>query len=153
MPELRPRVRAGDRQVHDGRIPIGADPTRDNLVSAITKWVPIEVIAFYEGVTTPFGAQLASGLLYAMVLGLAVTFLWTAFATERSDAASRIAWRQVILSCIAFLFWVTGTTSPDIWSKVVFWWHPAINSAALAAGTVILPIVDGIMRRLGIPQD
>lgn len=153
MPAFRPRVSGGDVRSSDGRISVAVDAERDGLVSAITKWVPIEVIAFYEGVTTPFGAQLASGLLYAIMAGLVVTFLWIAFATESSKASSRIAWRQVVLSCAAFIFWVVGTTSPDIWSTVAHWWQPAANSAVLAAGAVFLPILDGIMRHLGVPQD
>jgi hypothetical protein len=153
MPTLRPRVNGGDVREHDGRISASASSEEDNLVTAITKWIPIEVIAFYEGVTTPFGDKLAAGLLYAVAAGLIVAFLWTAFATEDAKAKSRIAWRQVILSCFAFAFWVIGTTSPDVWRGLYVWWHPGINPAVLAAAAVVLPIADGIMKRLGVPQD
>jgi hypothetical protein len=153
MPALRPRVNGGDIRQEGGRIAPSPAFTRDNLLSSITKWIPIEVIAFYQGVTTPFGDKLAGGLFYALAAGLVVTFLWIAFATERAKTVSRIAWRQVILSCVAFAFWVVGTTSPDIWKVVLPWWHAGINPAVLAAGAVALPIVDGLLRRLQIPQD
>ncbi|MGX1322571.1 hypothetical protein AB7M17_006024 [Bradyrhizobium sp. USDA 377] len=148
MPILRTRVRGDD----DGRIAIAAEG-KEGALSAVTKWVPIEVIAFYEGVTTPFADQIAPYLLELMVVGLIVTFLWIAFATETAQAASRIAWRQVVLSCIAFFFWIVGTSSPDIWKLHFGWWHPGFGPAALAAGAILLPIADGIMKRLGIRQD
>jgi hypothetical protein len=153
MPALRPRVIGGDVRAHDGRIAAAAAPDRDGLISAITQWIPIELIAFYQGMTIPFGDAIARGLWYTIIAGMLVTFLWIAFATESAQKASRIAWRQVVLSCVAFFFWVVGTTSPDIWKLVMPWWHPGINPAALALGAVALPITDGIMRRLGVPQD
>ena len=153
MPILRPRVVSGEARIQDGRIVIAGAPDRDGVISAITKWIPIEVIAFYEGIATPFGDKLSQGLVYAIIAGVTVTFLWIAFATESAKNASRIAWRQVILSCFAFIFWVIGTTSPDIWKALAPWWHPGINPAALAAGAILLPIIDGILRRAGVPQD
>jgi hypothetical protein len=150
----RPRVVGGDVREVDGKISISTTPdNRDGTLSAITKWIPIEVIAFYEGITTPFGDKISQALVYTIIAGVIITFLWIAFATDNSTAASRIAWRQVILSCFAFVFWVVGTTSPDIWKMVAPWWLPGINPAALAAGAIALPIINGIMRRLGIPQD
>ncbi len=148
MPILRTRVRGGD----DGRTTIAAEG-KEGAISAVTKWVPIEVIAFYEGVTKPFSDQIAPYLLDLIAGGLVVTFLWIAFATETAQAASRIAWRQVVLSCIAFFFWIVGTSSPDIWKLYFPWWHPGFGPAALATGAVVLPIADGIMKRLGIRQD
>jgi hypothetical protein len=59
---------------------------------------------FYEAVTTPFGDKLVAGRFYAIATGLVIAFLWTAFATENAKAASRIAWRQVILSCLHLHF-------------------------------------------------
>ena len=81
-----------------------------------------------------------------------MTFLWIAFAT-RSNEHSRIAWRQVVLSCIAFVVWVIGTTTPDTWKLVFPAWHPGLGPAFLAFGTALLPIADGVMRRMGIAQD
>ena len=152
MPALRPRVIGGDAGT-DGRISVGAGQEPDSTLTAITKWVPIEVIAFYEAFSTPFGADLANALWYIIVAGALVTALWTAFATEKSNAHSKIAWRQVILSSFAFFMWVVGTTSPDVWKVVHPWWRPGINSAVLAVGAVALPIIDGILRRLGLAQD
>jgi hypothetical protein len=152
MPALRPRVVGGDVS-STGRVPAAATGERDSVVSALAKWVPVEVIAFYEGITTPFGSQIAGLLWYAITVGVIVVLLWTAFATEDGAKSSRIAWRQVIVSSIAFVFWVIGTTSPDIWKMLYSWWQVGLNPAALALGAVLLPIIDGILRRLGLPQD
>ena len=143
----------GDQLRSTGRVPVAATGERDNVASALAKWVPVEVIAFYEGVTTPFGSQIAGLLWYTIIVGVIIVLLWTAFATEDSTKSSRIAWRQVIISSIAFVFWVAGTTSPDIWKMLYSWWQVGINPAILALGAVLLPIVDGILRRLGVPQD
>jgi len=127
MPILRPRVVGGDILVSDGRISAAAGTDEDGVISAITKWIPVEVIAFYQGITIPFGDSLAHGLWFAIPFGTVVTGLWIAFATK--------------------------STSPDIWKALLSWWHPGINPATLAAGAVALPIADGVMRRLGLPQD
>jgi hypothetical protein len=111
------------------------------------------VIACYQGITIPIGPDLAQGLWIAIPLGTVITGLWIGFATENAQKTSHIAWRQVVLACLAFIFWVVGTTSPDIWKTALSWWRPGINSAVLAGGAVVLPIADGIMRRFGIPQD
>jgi hypothetical protein len=153
MPVLRPRVSGGDVRTRDGRLLVNSAQTRDGFVSAITKWVPIEVITFYEAVTSPFGNNVAPFLLFAICAGVIVTFLWTAFATTSANAVSRVAWRQVILATIAFVFWAVGTTSPDVWKLLAQWWQPGINPATLAAAAIVLPIADGILKRLGVPQD
>ena len=153
MPTLRPRVIGGDQPSSTGRIPVAAAAEGDNIASALAKWVPVEVIAFYEGITTPFGNQVAAFLWYAIIAGIIVVVLWIAFATEDKNKSSRIAWRQVIISPFAFLFWVSGTTSPDIWKIIYPWWQVGLNPAILAFGTVALPIIDGILRHLGLPQD
>jgi hypothetical protein len=149
----RPRVHGGDIRERDGRIAASTASDGEGPLSAITKWIPIEVIACYQGVTTPFGNKIAHILLYAMTTGVVITFLWTGFATEDAKAANRVAWRQVFLAVIAFIFWVLGTTSPDILRVLFPWWIPAANPAALALGALVLPIADNIMRHLRIPQD
>ena len=101
---LRPRVIGGDARARDGRIAVSVAPDKDGVISSIAKWIPIEVIAFYQGITTPFGDKLAQGLWYAIVAETVVTFLWIAFATENSRNVTRLAWRQIILSCTAFVF-------------------------------------------------
>jgi hypothetical protein len=153
MPALRPRVVGGDQLSSTGRVLVAATDERDGVASSLAKWVPVEVIAFYEGITTPFGSQIARLLWYAIIVGVIVVLLWTAFATEDTTKSSRIAWRQVIISSFAFVFWVMGTTSPDIWKTLYSWWHVGLNPAILALGAVLLPIIDGILRRLGLPQD
>jgi hypothetical protein len=57
MPSLRPRIVGGDIRVSDGRISAAAGTGKDGVISAITKWIPVEVIAFCQGITIPFGRQ------------------------------------------------------------------------------------------------
>lgn len=153
MPAWRPRVLGGDVYAPNGRIEASITSTKDGPVSAITKWIPVEIIALYQGVTAPFGKTIGLWFPYLIPTGVVMTFLWIAFATENSNKNSRIAWRQIVLSCIAFLAWVVGTTSSDTWATLFPHWLPGIGPAVLAFGTALLPIADGVMRRLGVPQD
>ena len=130
MAMLRPRVAGGDVTTTDG-----------------------EVIACYEAVTAAFGNSIAAALPYVIPAGMLVTFGWIAFATEDKRPTSAIAWRQAWVSSSAFAFWVAGSTSADIWKLIVPWWNPAFNPALFAIGGVLLPIIDGILRRFGVRQD
>jgi ABC-type Na+ efflux pump permease subunit len=137
----------------DGRVLAGGGEPRDSAVTALVKWIPIEVIAFYEGITTPFGNDIGPFLIYAIVVGMVATLLWTAFATGDKEANSAIAWRQVVLATLAFAFWVVGTTSPELWKGLLGIWHPALNPMLLTLGAFALPIVDGALRKFGVLQD
>jgi hypothetical protein len=119
----------------------------------MTKWVPVEVIACYEAVTTAFGNSISPALPFLIPAGMLVTFAWIAFATGDRKANSAIAWRQAWVSSLAFGFWVAGSTSPEIWKLIVPTWNAAFNPALFAIGGVLMPIVDGILRRLGVRQD
>ena len=132
MPILRPRVVSGEVRAKEGRIAISAAPERDGVISANTKWIPIEIIGFYEGITTPFGNDLARWLIYAIVAGAIVTFLWIAFATESAKAKSRIAGRQVTLSCFAFIFlgrWHNKSRYLEGARAMVASWHQSCCSS------------------------
>jgi hypothetical protein len=152
MAILRPRVDGGDVTDADGTVAIGR-ARKDDPSTAITKWIPVEVIACYEAVTTAFGNSIAAWLPYVIPAGILVTFGWIAFATADKKAKSAIAWRQAWVSSFAFAFWVAGSTSADIWRLIVPGWNSAFNPALFAIGGVLLPIVDGVLRRLGIRQD
>jgi hypothetical protein len=152
MAVLRPRVAGCDETTNDGTIAVGR-AKRDDLTTAITKWIPLEVIACYEAVTTAFGNSIAAALPYLLPAGMLVTFGWIAFATKDKRAKSAIAWRQAWVSSFAFVFWVAGSTNADIWKLAVHGWNPAFNPALFAIGGVLLPIIDGIMRRFGVRQD
>jgi hypothetical protein len=152
MAILRPRVRGGDITTTDGTVSIGAKK-RDDLATAIIEWIPVEVIACYEAVTAAFGNSIAAALPYVIPAGMLVTLGWIAFATSDNKAKSRIAWRQAWISSFAFAFWVAGSTNADIWKLIVSEWNPAFNTAIFAIGGVLLPIIDGILRRFGVRQD
>jgi hypothetical protein len=152
MAILRPRVAGGDETPTDGTISIGS-AKRDDPATAIIKWIPVEVIACYEAVTAAFGNSIAATLPYVIPAGMLVTFGWIAFATKNNNAKSEIAWRQAAVSSVAFAFWVAGSTSADIWKLIAPWWNPALNPVLFAIGGLLLPITDGILRRLGVRQD
>jgi hypothetical protein len=148
----RPRVAGGDMTAADGTIAVSSTK-RDDIATAIVKWIPVEIIACYEAVAAAFGNSIAAGLVYVVPVGMVLTFGWIAFATEDKKAKSPIAWRQAWVASFAFAFWIAGSTSADIWKLIVPWWHPAFNPALFAIGGVMLPIIDGILRRFGVRQD
>jgi len=119
---------------------------QDSRVELILKSIPVEVIPFFKIVDS-----LADSDNYhrgVAIAGVLVTALWIAFATRPDDKP--IAWRQVILSSFAFVCWAIGM-QPKI--LAVAWDPTKIGAAVLAVGTVVLPILDGILKRAGIRQN
>lgn len=146
MPLLRPRVVRPDPP-HTGIILIAAGD-RDNLFTAITKWIPIEVIGFYKFSMGIVPLEATSWRLWLSILAIPATSLWIAFAT--TPEGRRIAWRQVLLA--PFACWAAAI-QPDIMVQLMPQWQHWIGSVALAGGVLLLPILDGILRRLGITQN
>ena|SRR5258708_5053280 len=146
MQPIRPRAKGGDAK----EVLVGSESQRP--LEAILKWVPVEVIAAYQftiGVV-PAGYPKTSVLIVALFVLL--TGPWIAFATNEIDAKSKIAWRQVILATVAFCIWVVGT-QPEIVRSSVPIWENWMGSIFLGVGWLLLPIADGILRMMGIPQD
>ena len=168
MPFFRPRVNGGDvTTTAHGDTPFSAKK-RDDAATAMTKWIPVEVIACYQALAAALGNSIYVWLPYAIPAGMIVTFGWIAFATEqkkgKSTAQSKspsaeeysqrsIAWRQSIVSTIAFGFWAAGSTSADAWIDIAPWWNSGFNPLLFAIGGVLLPICDGMLRHFGVPQD
>lgn len=148
MPLLRPRVIRPDPP-HAGMILIAADD-QDNLLTAIFKWIPIEVIGFYKFVMGIVPLEAVSWRLWISILAVPVTSLWIAFAT--TPEGKRIAWRQVFLAPFAFLCWAAAI-QPDVMLQLIPQWQQWTGSVALAGGVLLLPILDGILRRLGMTQN
>ena len=144
MPLIRPRIVRSDKP-GSGRIMVAASE-QDSRVELILKSIPVEVIPFFKIVDS-----LADSDNYhrgVAIAGVLVTALWIAFATRPDDKP--IAWRQVILSSFAFVCWAIGM-QPKI--LAVAWDPTKIGAAVLAVGTVVLPILDGILKRAGIRQN
>lgn len=66
---------------------------------------------------------------------------------------ARIAWRQVIIAPFAFICWIAAMQGPLFASAFPNWWEDWIGSVAVGVGTLVLPILNGILKRLGVPQD
>jgi hypothetical protein len=145
MPQLllRPRVRGFDTD----RVLVSAE--REALVEKITKWIPIEVIGAYQ-VVCGFITEEVSAVLGVSIAFAALTFGWIAFATK--GPTERIAWRQTVLSTVAFSLWAVGT-QPSLVRGVSPDGPPWIGPVALGVGSLALPILDGILKRLGMTQD
>jgi hypothetical protein len=132
-----------------GRIPVGAGE-EDKPLTAILKWIPVEIIGTYKFVMGFIPADAEAWRLTVTILTIPLTAGWIAFAT--TPEAKRIAWRQVILSPFAFACWVAAIQG-DVMLDIVSGWKAWMGSVILAAGTVLLPILDGILRRLDVRQN
>ncbi len=147
---LRPRVNLPDKPA-DG-LAMVAVADQDKVLAAIIKWIPVEVIAPYE---VALGIIPATASAFRFWLSVAFAFvltpLWIGFGSRDADRNEPIAWRQVILSSVAFILWAVGTQE---WIGLHFSgdWRPWMGSVVLALGALILPIGDGLLRRLGVRQ-
>jgi len=141
---LRPRVIRSDRPRNG--VVLAAGTQQDGPVPSIIKWIPIEIIGVYKSVSG-LGAPDGSFVSIIWILCLAATPLWIAFAAR--EPKEPVPVRQVILSSIAFLVWTAGTES---WIAHLFAWKSQIGSAILFFGTLLLPILDGVLKSMGIRQ-
>lgn len=149
MPRLRPRVYRGNR--NDGRIPV-ADTDRDNLVSAVVKMVPIEIIATYEFVDGITPATSPSTALWISIILIIITPLWVLFAATDRTVGERLPIRQAILSTCAYAIWIIGTQEAVV-MQIITVWESWMGSVVLSVGAVSLAIFEGILKNLGITQD
>jgi hypothetical protein len=147
MPLIRPRVERSDKPT-EGRISVNAG-SDDSTLKAILGWIPTEVIAAYKAGLGFVPLTETGWRLGISILGIPITFLWIAYATRPDGKA--IAWRQAIISPIAFAFWVTAI-EPDVMTNLNPGWQSWMGSLLLVFGMLILPILDGILRSLGIRQ-
>jgi hypothetical protein len=148
MPLLRPRVVLPDKSI-GGRMMV-APVNQDSLLSAIVKWIPIEILTIYKTVEGLIPEERVRFHLGFMVFSTICSALWIAFATKPSG--KQIAWRQVVLAPIAFSCWAVAIEGSTI-KTLVPAWSPWMGSLLLGAGTMILPIIDGILMKIGIPQN
>lgn len=148
MPLLRPRV-VGRDTPGSGRVAI-ANANQDSLLASIVKWIPVEVITVYKASMGIIPEERPSPRFWLTVASILVTSLWIAFATR--PEGRRIAWRQVLLSPVAFTCWAVAT-QVDVVKNLYSGWEPWMAFLVLAAGTLLLPILDGILRSLGVPQN
>jgi hypothetical protein len=149
MPLLRPRVARPDKAPVQGRIMV-AESDKDSVLKAILGWIPVEVIAPYKFTMGFIPPGHGSARLWVTGLAVPVTFAWIVFAT--TPEGRKIAWRQAIIAPVAFACWAMAMQA-DVMKMLYPSWEPWMGSVALAAGTVLLPIFDGILKKAGVPQN
>lgn len=150
MPLLRPRVIRSDKP-RDGRIIPASAAKDEEIKTAILKWIPVEVIAVYEAALGVIPGDYIGFRLWLTIGLIPITGLWIGFATRDGSKNLPVAWRQLILSCLAFAFWSAGT-QVDIMKAAISGWQPWMGSVTLAVGGILLPISEGVLYYLGITQ-
>ena len=145
MPLLRPRAVGAYKA--DGKVAITGD--NEKALDLVLKWIPLEVIAFYQALMAAIPTKEDQMRLNITYIAIAVCAAWIAFATR--PAEKPIAWRQVILSTLAFVFWAAAVQS-EVMQKN-YHWYEFTGTVVLILGSVLLPIFDGILARLGVPQN
>jgi hypothetical protein len=148
MPLLRPRAVREDPPI-SGRVPI-ANEDQDNSLKAIMTWIPVEVIGAYKFVIELIPLDYPSWRIALTGIVLLLAPLWIGFATKPDDKP--VAWRQVIIAPFAFICWVMAI-QPDIPAAFFHGWQPWMGSVVLGVGTLLLPVIDGILKRLGVTQN
>ena len=146
MSPLRQRNKGWDKE----QVYAGSDD--DKPLQAVLKWIPVEVIGAYQvaiGVVPPNRPAVIALLAIVFVV---LSGAWIAFATANDVSKSLIAWRQVILATIAFTLWILGT-QPEVVRYAVSSWENWMGSVVLGLGWLLLPIADGILRKMHVPQD
>jgi hypothetical protein len=120
-------------------------------------WIPVEVVMAYKAAMGSIPDDYPNLRFDFTVAAIILTVFWIAFATvpERSGEKKfpwgLIAWRQVMLAPIAFVFWAVATQG-DVVKQVLPWWLSWMALPALAASAVVLPILNGILRACRVPQ-
>ncbi len=152
MPMLRPRVVSHNKLVRGGEDNAAAKANDDGFVATVVKYVPIEVVAVFEAIAVAIPTANAKATFWIAVVMIPMTALWILFGTTNEVKNRKIAWRQVILAPLAFAFWAAGTQLTMM--QVQFTgWKPWMSAAAVAAGSFALPICNGVLRALNVPQD
>ena len=148
MPLLRPRVMRTDK-LGPGRTMV-APANQDPLLTAIVKWIPVEVLTIYKTVDGVIPAGKEQFRLWFAVGAILLCALWIAFATKPDGKP--IAWRQVVLAPFAFLCWVVAMQGSTL-KQIAPGWESWMGSVVLGAGTLFLPILEGILKALGVRQN
>ena len=139
MSRLRARVITSadvKEQKRDGAVrgPGDTSGVEDGAVSKIIKYIPAEVIALHQALS---GFSVGNEKLVAILIGVlaALTPIW--YATSTRDAGEPIQWSQVVLSSLAFAFWLFAVKSPAL--ALV----PGLNLSD-QAGTILFVFFMGI---------
>lgn len=149
MPLLRPRVIRNDKS-GPGRTAVSAEK-EDKFLAAVIKWIPVEVIAAYEAGLGFIPSDYPTVRLWFTLLLIPLTGLWIKFSTRESKKEP-VAYRQVVVSSVAFAIWSVGTQI-GIVQGVISGWEPWMGSVTLLlGGFIVLPGVEWILYWAGVKQ-
>jgi hypothetical protein len=112
----------------------------DGYFDRLLKYIPADVVGLWltgSGLIqgqADHGARI--GLLWLLfVAGLVFSFFWT---RKQTQAGSRIAWRQIFLSCGSFVVWVFAIGGP--FTELPFY-QPIYGSLLLLIYTSAIPLL------------
>lgn len=109
----------------------------------------MEVVTFYKAAMGIIPGDEHSIRFHTTWLSVVATVLWIAFATRPKEGP--VAWRQVIIAPIAFTCWAVATQQ-DVVMQVYPEWKTWMAALVVATGTLLLPIIDGLLKAIGVPQ-
>ncbi|HVO60829.1 MAG TPA: hypothetical protein VMT53_07830 [Terriglobales bacterium] len=133
------------------RAAVGAGAPDDGPLKAITNLIPVEVIAVYNLVITIFPAQPPELRFWFTIVMIPITGLYIAFGTKDGDEQG-IAWRQALIAPFAFACWTSAMQGAMLMAMFP-WWRDWIGGVAVGVGTLLLPILNGVLRAIGVPQN
>jgi hypothetical protein len=117
----------------------GGDP--DGYFDRVVKYVPADVIAAWTAAVAiikgAVGIPSAPVLIICFVVGIGLTYWWTAKQTEA--ATQPPATKQIIIACIAFVVWVLALGDLDEPLKQAVWagWNAAYAKLLLILFTAV----------------
>jgi hypothetical protein len=123
---------------------------RDSQLSAIVKWIPIEVITVYKALDGVIPSQRIHFRFWFTIVLIPLCALWIAFATRPKGKG--IAWRQVVIAPFAFSCWIAAIQTEALRAQFPAW-EAWMGSVILGFGTLLLPILDGVLKALGVRQN
>jgi hypothetical protein len=129
-------------------VPVAAAEDDKNL-KAVIKWIPTEFIGFYQAIMAAVPVAEGGARLWLSGLGIPLCAAWIGFATKPTGA--KLAWRQIILAAVAFTFWAAAVQS-EVLQASIDWWKPWMGTVLLLLGGILLPVIDGILKALGLTQ-
>jgi hypothetical protein len=150
MPTFRPRSVSSNKP-GTKRAPVGSGAPDDSALKAITILIPVEVIAVYNLLITVVPDKTPDLRFWFTVAMIPITGLYIAFGTK-DGSKQGIAWRQTLIAPFAFACW-TSAMQGQMLAAMFPWWHDWIGSVTAGLGTLLVPILNGILRALGVPQN
>jgi hypothetical protein len=131
------RIVSEDLQVGGVKVP------RDEYADRLMKYIPTEGVGFWlavSGLIQSTGDDVPKiGMLWLFfIIGLVLTFLWLKRTTQESGKPT--AWKQIGISCGAFIVWVIATGGPFAMSLPFY--KPVLGSLLLITYTAFVPILD-----------